>query len=369
MTITFRILFLLDDLGAGGAQRQVVLLSKGFYSLGHDITVFTYSDNSFYKKELIEAGIKVYNLSKNRIFRRLIEVRKFIRKGGFNCVISFLGPPNFLNIISALPKKKWNVIVNERSANPALFKSIRSRIIRFSYIFADTVISNSHANIRIVYKINPLLPNQKSKVIYNAVDLLKYQPLQQFKFKSEGTLRIVIPASYRRLKNILNLIEAINILPNHEQTRLLVKWYGDKTMGLHRDGVLNEAIDLIHRYHLHSIIQLMPLKLEILDTIQNADAIGLFSFFEGFPNAVCEGMACGKPIIASSISDIPLFIKDGENGFLCDPHSIYSIKNALQNLLNCSDSKLEDMGRTNRLKAIELFSKDNIIEKYLDLIR
>ena len=31
--------------------------------------------------------------------------------------------------------------------------------------------------------------------------------------------------------------------------------------------------------------------------VQEADAIGLFSFYEGFPNAICEGMACAKPIV------------------------------------------------------------------------
>jgi glycosyltransferase involved in cell wall biosynthesis len=37
---------------------------------------------------------------------------------------------------------------------------------------------------------------------------------------------------------------------------------------------------------------------------------------EGFPLAVIEGMAYGCAIIATPVGDIPVHVKDGENGFL-----------------------------------------------------
>lgn len=368
MSVTdLRILFLIDDLGAGGAQRQVVSLSNSFFSLGYRITVLTYSANSFFRKILLESGIEVITVNEKSLISRIIKVRRFIRTGGYKSVISFLGPPNFLNVIAAFPYREWKVIVSERSANPALLKSVKSRIIRMSYLFSDTVVSNSHSNIKLLCKINPLLPSFKCKVIYNSIDLDKYKPLQQFKFRAEGVLTILVPASYRKLKNILRLIEAVNMLSNKEKEQLLIKWYGDKTPGLHRDEILSEAITLVEKYNLQSVIHLLPLNNEIIDIIQNADAVGLFSLFEGLPNAICEGMACGKPIIASSVSDIPLFIKDDENGFLCDPLSTNSIKSSLQRLLVCTSLKLKKMGQRNRIKAIKLFSKDEITNQYIEL--
>jgi|WetSurSiteA1Bulk_404760.scaffolds.fasta_scaffold05189_3 glycosyltransferase involved in cell wall biosynthesis len=363
-----RILFLLDNLGAGGAQRQLVELSRSFYSLGYKIIVLTYSNNLFYKEVLLKDGIDVYNLNEKRIFWRLIKVRKFIRNGGFETVVSFLGPPNFLNIFSAIPYRNWKVIVGERSANPAFLNYLKSRMIRMFYLFADIVISNSHSNIMLVRKINPFLPARKCKVIYNAVDLDKYKPLQHFRFRSHGVITIVVPASYRKLKNILNLIEAVNMLSPREKKELVIEWYGDKTPGVNPDEVLDEATALVEKYNLQSIIRLLPLNKEILFALQNADAIGLFSFFEGLPNAICEGMACGKPIIASDVSDNSRIVTNHVNGVLCIASDIRSITEALQYLLNTSPEELKKMGKTSREIAEHLFDKNVIVEQYLKLI-
>lgn len=362
------ILFLIDDLGLGGAQRQLVSLSTKFHSLGHKISVLTYSRNSLHENALLENGIKVINVEDQQRIKILFKVRKLIRSGRFNVVISFLGPPNFINIVSGFPKRDWKVIVSERSSNPAILVSLKSRIIRLLYLFADIVIANSHANMRLLLKINPFILGSKCKVIYNAIDLDKYKPSPQFRFRTFGFLKIVVLASYRKLKNILNLIEAVNLLTINEQKRLVIEWYGDKTPGLHRDGILDEAVNLVKKYDLHSVIYLFSPSYNIISTIQSADVIGLFSYFEGLPNAICEGMACGKPIIATSVSDIPLIVKDKENGILCQAEDIYSIVNALRYLLNASVATLAMLGKTSRERAEHLFDENVIAGQYLRLI-
>jgi glycosyltransferase involved in cell wall biosynthesis len=92
--------------------------------------------------------------------------------------------------------------------------------------------------------------------------------------------------------------------------------------------------------------------------------VGLFSFYEGLPNAVCEGMACQKPILLSDVCDAGSLVVDGENGFLCDPASPQSIAQAFQRLASASEEQLKKMGLASRRKAEALFAEEVIISFY-----
>lgn len=56
---------------------------------------------------------------------------------------------------------------------------------------------------------------------------------------------------------------------------------------------------------------------EKIDSIyKSADVLIITSLFEGFPLVVMEAMARGLAIISTNVGDIPIHIKDGENGFI-----------------------------------------------------
>lgn len=55
---------------------------------------------------------------------------------------------------------------------------------------------------------------------------------------------------------------------------------------------------------------------------QAADIVALNSYAEGMPNAVVEGIACGRPILASNVGGIPDVAPHGKAGLLVDPHDI-----------------------------------------------
>ncbi|MDD2637137.1 MAG: glycosyltransferase family 4 protein [Bacteroidales bacterium] len=362
------ILFLIEDLGSGGAQRQMVYLCEGFINIGYKVTILAYYKREFYSEYLTNLGVTIDYIIEKKPIIRIIKFRKQIRSFHPDAVIAFLRTPSILAEIASLPFKKWQLIVGERSSNPAMLNSFKSKFMRFFHLFADYVVANSYSNIEMVRKVNRYLPEDKSKVIYNIIDTDRFSPDPIFKYRKQGKLRIVVPASYRRLKNILGLINAVSLLSIEEQSKIEIHWYGDKTPGMHKDDILNEAILLINKFKLVKIFYFHEVTYLIEKEIQNADAIGLFSFFEGLPNSVCEGMACGKPIIASNVSDVPLLIEDNITGFLFNPKSIDEIRDALKRLLNSNDETLTNMGRLNRQKALTLFSAEKVFPQYLELI-
>lgn len=362
-----KILCVIDDLGSGGAQRQLVNIAIGLKEAGYDISFLTYFEKNFYQNLLTQNNIKLIYLNEKNSLKRIWKFRTFIRKSDFDIVISFLGVPSFLASFAAFPYKKFQLIVGERSSNPIMKKSIKSRLLRLFYFKANFVVANSFANINLVKYMLPWLNTNKLKVIYNVIDLEKYRPLPEYKFKQNGKFRIVIPASYRKLKNLLGLIEAVNLLNPSEKNALKIDWYGDRNPKSHTDSILIEAETLIAKYKLENIFNLNDVLHHVNTEMVLADAVGLFSFFEGLPNAICEGMACGKPIIATEVSDIPLLIKENENGFLCTANDVESIANALSKILALSEESLQKMGSKNLVLAKDLFNKKEIISQYQKL--
>ena len=102
--------------------------------------------------------------------------------------------------------------------------------------------------------------------------------------------------------------------------------------------------------------------------MQQADIIGLFSFFEGLPNVICEGMAFGKPILASNVSDIPLLVEDNVNGKVVDPQEPESIAEGLRFFIHSKSPTLEIMGNNSRKKALKYFEQEMIMKSYQELI-
>jgi glycosyltransferase involved in cell wall biosynthesis len=361
-----KIVFLIDDLRSGGAQRQMVALAKDFKTVGHEVSVLFYYPQFYYANYLEKLHIEVKCLHFHNPFKRIFLLRKTIRGTKPNAVIAFMGVPSLIAELASLPRKNWVLIVGERSADPKILRSAKSKIIRYLHVLADHIVANSYANIEIVKKVNPLIPEHKLKVIYNSIDLNEYHLDPNYIFKKNDVLRIIVLASYRSLKNPLGLIEAVNLLDIETKDKIIIDWYGDKSNN--KEKMVEKCEYLIDKYHLGNIIRFNDVHSDISNLMQDFDAVGLFSFFEGLPNSICEGMACGKVIISSRVSDIPLIISELSNGFLFDPQDIISISNALKKAINSTAKELKQMGENNRLKAEELFSNHNIFRQYLKLI-
>ena len=93
----------------------------------------------------------------------------------------------------------------------------------------------------------------------------------------------------------------------------------------------------------------------------------MFSFYEGLPNTICEAITVGKPVIVSSISDLPILLK-GTNNVLCDPMDYRSIAHGLQKMLTFSEEDLIKLGKRNRDVISVKFNLENTIDMYETLI-
>ena len=101
---------------------------------------------------------------------------------------------------------------------------------------------------------------------------------------------------------------------------------------------------------------------------QQSDGFCLPSFYEGFPNVLCEAMACGLPVVASNVCDNPYIVSEGENGYLFDPKDPDSIADALQRLVALSNCERKEIGIRNRNRIVEICAEKVFLDKYEALL-
>jgi glycosyltransferase involved in cell wall biosynthesis len=243
-------------------------------------------------------------------------------------------------------------------------KSLKRRFYRWFHLFADYIVANSNENLRIIRKINPLLSSEKCYVIYNLIDFDYWKSSEDYNLCEDGKIHILVAASHQYMKNAKGLIEAVDSLKDNEKQRIKIDWYGDERS----DDSLQNALIMIRKRKLENIFSFRKATSDIRSKMQHADVVGLFSFYEGLPNVVCEAMVVGKPIISSSVSDIPIIL-DHDINCIFDPHDSKDISKTISYILSLSSNELLNLGKLNKLKGCRLFDKNKSLSSYLSLLR
>ena len=99
-----------------------------------------------------------------------------------------------------------------------------------------------------------------------------------------------------------------------------------------------------------------------------ADVVVLPSYREGMPRSILEACAMGIPAIVTNVPGCSNIIKDGINGFLCQPKDIESLKNVLQKMIDLGPIKRAAMGAEGRSIVEKDFNEEFIIKKLLDVV-
>ncbi len=355
-----RILCLIDSLGAGGAQRQLVGLATFLREKGYKVSVAYYHDYCFYADYLLANGIPyVYlNKAKKSAFR-IWHIARYILKTKPDVVISFLETPSICACMAHIFNRKFKLIVSERNTTQHTGKN---EIIRFNlFRIADYVVPNSYSQEDYITKTFPFL-SRSIVTIPNFVDLTHFIPPSE-KHRREVP-EIMVAASIWHPKNTLGFIDAVAAL-KAKGFIFHISWYGKNEAYM---DYFNDCQNKIMQLNVAEFINLKEKTTRIKECYQDADYFCLPSFYEGTPNVICEAMACGLPIACSNVCDNGRYVIEGENGFLFDPQNTSSMTNALEKILSLDEDVYYNYCKMSRSKAEDMLSSDIFVESYTKLI-
>ena len=355
-----RILCLIDSLGPGGAQRQLVGLASFLKEKGYDIIVATYHDDRFYMDQLQAHGVPYVYLKKaNNSFFRIWHIARYIRQTKPDVVISYLETPSICTCIAKMFNRKFKLIVSERNTTQ---HTGRNEKIRFNlFRLADYVVPNAYSQEAYMKKTFPKLTD-KIVTIPNFVDLDHFVPPMERNRREIP--EIMVAASIWASKNTLGFIDAVAAL-KAKGFRFHISWYGLNTKHL---GYINQCQSKIEQLDVADCIELKEKTNSIREKYQDADYFCLPSFYEGTPNVICEAMACGLPIVCSAVCDNSRYVVEGKNGFLFNPQDVDSVCGAFEKLLLLSDIEYANFCTRSRSIAEQKLSEDSFVQSYIKLI-
>lgn len=175
-------------------------------------------------------------------------------------------------------------------------------------------VSNSLRDIMIANGASP----ENVSVVPNGIDPKRFYLKDSFLVRqslgfSNDEKLILTVCSLVELKGVHLLIEAAAMLKESYlgKFKILVAGTGPEKDRLN---------DMIEHFNLHEQVRLLgnvP-NHELVDWYNAADIFFLGSSREGWPNVVCEALACGTPVVATHVNGIPEILNEAYLGIMVE---------------------------------------------------
>lgn len=327
-----KLLFSINSLNGGGAERVISNLANFFCVSGYEVLIVCLNEAK--PAYALETGIKVYSLIGRQrgtgLFYRLFYAAKtftgllrLLRKERPACVISFM---TSANLWSGLTCSLLNIpyLVSER-ITPDYTVNQFNHFLRW---VSAVVYGKSKA---IVVPSKGMIGGFKKKSSFGGLNNFQVinNPVNQFKLRTQGRVHernfVLGVGRLDRQKGFDLLIPAFKLL-EREDLDLLISGEGTEREDLQ---------DQIRSLQLEDRVKLIGHQKNLQDYYTQAELFVLSSRNEGYPNVLVEAMSLGCACVATDCEFGPAdIVADGENGLLIEPYSINALYVAMKRIID-----------------------------------
>jgi glycosyltransferase involved in cell wall biosynthesis len=346
------ILILNGGRGWGGIESHTVTLASALAVRGHKVIVGC-PRRGCVMKNAAEAGLSARDIevvNSADIFA-LLKIISLASEENIEVIIANLGKEYWPAAVAALVLGIKVIFVRHQTDG---LKSITRRLIRRH---VDRV-----AAVSIAVKdalVESGVPETKIGVIYNAVDLKRFDPsaVDRPGAKREiglgpGDVVVGTAGKLETGKGVFELVRAAALL---SKTRPSVKllFVGD---GPEKARLIKEA----ERLSMRDRVIFAGLRSDMEKMYAAMDIFALPSTCtEAFGMVIIEAMAMGRPVVATEIGGIPEIVKNGSNGLLVKPGDHVALAGALGRLMD--DAGLSSCLSREGRSAVEQYYSVNAI--------
>ena len=315
-----RILHVITSLRTGGAEKLMVDLLPRLRDMGNkvELLLFDGTRTPFYE-ELENSGIKIYSLSVGgNVYNPLniFKLRKYLKKYDIvhthNTACQY-----FIPLAKIISCSKCKLYTTEHSTNN------RRRQYKLFKISDKFIYNKYHTLVSISKKATETLKafiGEKHNIatIENGVDISKFNNIS--KPILNKTFKIIsMVAGFRVEKDQDTLIRAISLLPESYKLWLI----GD---GERRQELENLVTSLSLEYR----VKFWGIRNDIPQLLEQTDIVVLSSHWEGLSLSSIEGMASGRPFIASDVDGLHEVVNGA--GILFPHQDVHTLTNEIKKL-------------------------------------
>ncbi|GAB1355338.1 glycosyltransferase [Erysipelotrichia bacterium] len=362
-----KILCLIDSLTFGGAQTQMANIACDLKDYGHQVTLVTYYKGGDYDSRFNKRDLRVICLEKRSRFSILpiLKLRSLIKAYDFDIALAFLYTPSLYLELACIGLKKPKLVVSERSVISNGRKTLLLSFFAAMHCFADAVTTNNNTHYRWLLTNFPWL-KAKLHLIRNSVSLEYFSPLvNEEKHKPLDELCFLSVARVQPEKNAITLVKALETCIKKFNMRATIMWAGEVVDKDYYSKCCNLLKDLGIEKYWHWL----GVRDDVSHLMKHSDALIAPSLFEGHPNAICEALASGLPILASNVCDIPQLVRPGLTGFLFAPESSADIASKIVEFANLTNDQRRSLANNCRDYALENLSSEKCSLAYQNLFR
>lgn len=204
--------------------------------------------------------------------------------------------------------------------------------------------------------------------IPNGIDISFFHPASkeqkiaarsQLGFAAGKTIVLCVSRLSLATKDIDTLIQAWAQLPDDVQEKALLTIVGD---GPDR-GKLEHLVDCLD---VEKSVSIIGSRDEIRDYYWAADIFILPSRDEGLSNALLEAMACGLPVVASSVGGTPDVVQQGKNGLLYQAEDPSQLAQQLSSMIQMQ-YRWNEMGMHGRNMVSSYASLNVVVSRFKEI--
>ncbi len=361
------IVFFIDSLSGGGAERVCTLLANGLAERLYTVTVATIKDalpadyalNSNVKRTSFFAEKKSKSLltAMTNNAALVLKLRKLIKTHRPDIVISFMTQSNIVCSLACLKLEPMH-IASERNYPPLQhIGKAWNQLRKYLYILPTVVVSQTHKT-DLWIKANTNC--NETAVIPNPITF----PIQPQAESNNSKANL----SYIKDRNI---ILGVGRLVDQKQFHTLItvfsalaNRYHDWALIIVGEGPDNAKLQQqIDDLHLQNSVTLMGKQSDMAYWYELADIFVLTSKFEGYPNALLEAMCYGVPPVSYNCDTGPASIIQHEyNGLLVPADNTQQLTDCISTLIE-SPTLRKNMG-SNAKKILKNHSVHAVVNQW-----
>lgn len=356
--LNLRILFTCDSLIGRGAEKLLNDMLP-LLKLNCDCELLILTDeNAKYLDSLKQKGIQISiipNDCRGHI-KKIFYIMDFIKKGNYDIVHVNLFP--FFYYCS-IAKKVCNgnfpklVMTEHNTDNRRRHIQFLRPIEKWIYSSYNAVISiNDETQDSLLKWLKP-----KNKAPFHVVN--NGVPINIF-LKAERYNRLDLFDGIKDSDILLCMVGAFTEQKNHEMMlNIMLKLPERYKLILIGEGVLEYEIkEKSIKLGIDNRIRFMGFRNDVERLMKTSDIIVIPSKWEGFGLVAVEGMACGKPVVASNVTGLSNVVGDG--GIKAS-----SIDTFVEAILSLEDGDVYDCYSTNAVCQSKKFGIEKTVDEYL----